>query len=254
MIIVLSPAKTLDFDQKVPISVDTQPRFIEEASSIMAALLEYDEQALAKLMKISNKLALLNTERHHQWQDVHSFDDSMQAIYAFRGEVYNGLKINQFSEADVMFAQKHVRIMSGLYGVLRPLDLIQPYRLEMGTKINVENFANLYKFWGAKIADTLNMDAQEQGSQVLVNLASKEYFKSILPEALKLKIITPVFKELKGDSYKVIAIYAKKARGLMTAFVIKNRIVDVQNIKHFNQDGYMFDTNQSNDTEWVFTR
>jgi cytoplasmic iron level regulating protein YaaA (DUF328/UPF0246 family) len=254
MIIILSPAKTLDFEHDASVKTMTEPRLAEDASQIMKKLSEYDEPGLEKLMKISSKLASLNALRHRSWSATHTNENSKQAIYAFRGEVYNGIDIDRFNVDEMEFAQQHVRILSGLYGVLRPLDRIQPYRLEMGTKLNIDKNKNLYEFWGNSITEVLQKDLDATQNPVLVNLASNEYSKSVKTDALSAPIVTPVFKELKNGDYKVIAIYAKKARGLMTAYVIKNRITNAEDLKSFDEDGYMFDVNLSTDNEWVFTR
>lgn len=254
MIIILSPAKTLDFDQKVDFKQFSEPRFLNEASQIMNSLVAYEPNALSQLMKISDKLAQLNVARHHAWSFKHDLTNALQAIYVYRGEVYNGLNVDAYTREDLAFAQNHIRILSGLYGVLRPLDLIQPYRLEMGTKLQVEDTKDLYKYWDIKIAEALNADAFTINSEVLVNLASNEYSRAAFTNALKLQVITPVFKEFKNGRYSVVAIYAKKARGLMTSWVVKNRLDNVEQMKHFDMEGYGFDANQSNETEWVFTR
>jgi cytoplasmic iron level regulating protein YaaA (DUF328/UPF0246 family) len=254
MIIILSPAKTLDFEHDAVVKTMTEPRLVDYSAQIMKQLSEYDEPGLEKLMNISSKLASLNALRHRNWSVKHTDKNSKQAIYAFRGEVYNGIDIDQFNADDIKFAQSHVRILSGLYGVLRPLDGIQPYRLEMGTKLNVDNNKNLYDFWGNQIAEVLEKDLNATPKPVLVNLASNEYYKSVKTSTLSAPVVTPIFKELKNGDYKVIAIYAKKARGLMTAYAIKNQITNIDDLKTFDEQGYMFDVNISTDTEWVFTR
>ncbi len=254
MLFILSPAKTLDFEHSAPINKTSQPIFKKEASVLMDQLKEFSQQELSKLMNISSNLAELNTIRHKSWEQKHNQKNAKQSIYAFRGEVYNGLDIEQFDENDLNFAQDSLRILSGLYGVLRPLDLIQPYRLEMGTKLNNPNGKNLYEFWNDQIAKTLNKHAEKTGKNTLINLASNEYFKAVKKDALKLNVVTPVFKELKDDTYKVIAIYAKKARGLMSAYIIRNRLTDPQELKNFTDEGYMYAENLSSSKEMVFTR
>lgn len=254
MLIILSPAKTLDFNQDTANLPYSEPRFINEASSIMQALSEYDEPALMQLMKISKNLATLNQARHQEWFANHQINNALQAVFAFKGEVYSGLNISDYSAEDLSFAQDRIRILSGLYGMLRPLDLVKPYRLEMGTKLAVGNAKTLYKFWGSKIADALNEDADSIESRTLVNLASHEYSRAAFNDSLRLRVITPVFKAFKNGRYSVVPIYAKKARGLMCSWAIKNRICDAENLKKFNLAGYMFDVNQSTERDWIFTR
>ncbi len=254
MIFVISPAKTLEFGQPAPVKKHTSPQFQAEANQLMSILKEFSQDELARLMNISQNLAELNTIRHSNWEEEHTLSNAKQSIYTFRGEVFNGLNIEQFNSDDLNFAQKGLRILSGLYGVLRPLDLIQPYRLEMSTKLENPEGKNLYEFWDDKIAQQIQKDVEKSGTNTLINLASNEYFKAIKGKLDNIKIITPVFKELKNDKYKVIAIYAKKARGLMSAFIIRNRIEKPEDLKNFQENGYMYDDNQSSDKEWVFTR
>ncbi|HKK59127.1 MAG TPA: peroxide stress protein YaaA [Salinivirga sp.] len=254
MLFILSPAKTLDFEHEAPVKNSSQPLFKDEAAMLMEQLKKLSQDELSKLMNVSNKIAELNTIRHQNWQKSHTQKNAKQSIYAFRGEVYNGLNIEQFDEQDLEFAQGSLRILSGLYGILRPLDLIQPYRLEMGTKLTNTNGKNLYEFWSDQLAKTLNKQGKENGTDTLVNLASNEYYKAVKKDALKLNVITPVFKELKDDNYKVIAIYAKKARGLMSAYIIRNRITHAEDLKNFSEAGYMYAENLSSSKEMVFTR
>lgn len=254
MQIILSPAKTLNFEDAPKINTFSKPDLTTDAKQIMSHLKKFEQGELGKLMNISSKLAELNTIRHNNWEQKHDLKNSKQCVYAFNGEAYNGLNIEQFDEESMKYAQDHLKIISGLYGVLRPLDIIQPYRLEMGTKLKTDKGNNLYEFWGDKIAQVINKDATKSGSNTLINLASNEYFKAVNVKALSLDVITPVFKELKNDQYKVISVYAKKARGLMTAFAIKNRITEPEQLKNFEEEGYMFDANQSTDKQWIFTR
>lgn len=254
MLVILSPAKTLDFESPVPVEDYARPIFPEMAAQLMNSLKKLSQDELGRLMKISPALAGLNTIRHQHWQQAHHPDNSRQSIYAFKGEVYNGLNARQFDKDAMQFAQQHLHILSGLYGILRPLDLIQPYRLEMGTKLNNQAGKTLYQYWNGKIAQKLQEHATQTGSNTLINLASNEYFKAVKKDAHHMEIITPVFKELKNDSYKVISVYAKKARGLMSAYIIRNRITAPAKLKNFNEAGYMYDDNQSVDNEWVFTR
>ncbi|PLX17623.1 MAG: peroxide stress protein YaaA [Salinivirgaceae bacterium] len=254
MQIILSPAKTLNFTDKSVVDTHATPLFSAEAKEVMSDLRQFGQAELGKLMGISSKLAELNTIRHNAWEQNHDLENSKQCVYAFNGEAYNGLNVSQFNREDMQFAQDHLKILSGLYGVLRPLDIIQPYRLEMGTKIKIGKAKNLYEFWGEKLAQVINNDAEKSGSYTLINLASNEYFKAVNVKALSVDVITPVFKELKNGQYKVISVYAKKARGLMTAYAIRNRITNPEELKKFNEEAYMFDANQSSKNQWVFTR
>lgn len=254
MLFILSPAKTLDFEHEAPIKKSSQPIFKDNAELLINQLKNKSQNELSKLMSISDKLAELNTIRHKSWEKNHTKKNAKQCIFAFRGEAYNGLNIEQFTQEDLEFAQDRLRVLSGLYGVLRPLDLIQPYRLEMGTKLENPQGKNLYEFWNAQVAETLNKHAEKTGTNTLVNLASNEYFKAVKKDVLKPNVITPVFKELKNDSYKVISVYAKKARGMMSAYIIRNRITDSEDLKNFTEEGYMFDENLSSSKEMVFTR
>jgi len=253
MLVIISPAKTLKTDLQA-IENSTTPVLINKSKKLAGILKGYNPTQFTELMGISTKLAWLNFERYQQWKAPYIYKEALNAIYAFRGEVYNGLDIDSFSEEDVAYTQDHLRILSGLYGVLKPMDAILPYRLEMGTKLGVGKYKNLYQFWGDLITNTLNNDLKSFGENTLINLASEEYFKSINTKLLKANIITPVFKENKDGNYKVISIYAKKARGMMTRFIIKNRITQVNDIKHFEHNGYYFNENLSNKSSFVFTR
>ena len=252
MLIILSPAKTLDFDTASHTVKSTKPPMLTKAEELIRVMRGKDVEEIRQLMKVSEKIAALNIERYRDWSIENNKSQGKQAIYAFMGDVYAGLDAASFSSEDIKFAQTHLRILSGLYGVLRPLDKMQAYRLEMGTKLENENGNNLYKFWGDKITDVLNEDINED--DIVVNLASDEYFKSINKDKIKSKVITPVFKEFKNGTYKVIAIYAKKARGLMSRFLIERKSTSVDEIKLFNVDSYSFDSGLSNDQELVFTR
>ena len=205
-------------------------------------------------MKISPKLGELNHHRFMNWARPFTPDNAKAAVLAFRGDVYTGLNADSFSDDDFTFAQQHLRILSGLYGLLRPLDLIQPYRLEMGTRFENKDGKNLYEFWDTKITQALNTQLTEIDSQVLVNLASNEYFSAVKLKILKADIITPVFKDFKNDKYKIISFYAKKARGLMAAYIIQQRITDVEQLKAFDSEGYYFSSEQSTAREWIFLR
>ena len=209
---------------------------------------------ISQLMSISDKLGDLNYARFHSWQQPFNTDNAKQAVLAFKGDVYTGLQADQMSDQELQWAQQHLRILSGLYGVLKPLDLMQPYRLEMGTRFENSRGKNLYEFWGDKITTALNDELQAQGSATVINLASNEYFKAVKPKALNADIITPVFKDWKNDKYKIISFYAKKARGMMARYVIDNRLTDVDALKDFNVEDYKFDAASSSDTDWVFSR
>lgn len=252
MKIVLSPAKSLDFDFDSPTGNYTQPELLDDAEVIADVLKKYTPKKLSSLMSISSNLGELNYERYQDWDREFTYPEDKQACLVFTGEVYRGLQARDLKAEDLEWAQDRLRILSGLYGILKPLDLIKAYRLEMGTKLKVKRKDNLYKYWGTKIADFLNKEMKED--EVLINLASNEYFKSIDKKAFNKRIITPEFKELKNGEYKMIAVFAKKARGLMTRYIIENRIEDPEQIKLFDVEGYGFDSNLSTEDKWVFTR
>ena len=252
MKILISPSKTLSFDSEVNCEFKSESRLINETKVLHKILLDYTSEDLKNLMSVSDKIADLNYNRFKNWEDPNTSENSRQAVYAFKGDVYSGLDANTIDEDKFDYLQNSLRILSGYYGLLRPFDQILPYRLEMGTKLENENGNNLYKFWGDKITDVLNEDINED--DIIVNLASDEYFKSINKDKIKSKVITPVFKEFKNGTYKVIAIYAKKARGLMSRFLIEKKSTSVDDIKLFNVDGYSFDSALSNNQELVFTR
>jgi cytoplasmic iron level regulating protein YaaA (DUF328/UPF0246 family) len=254
MLTILSPAKTLDFDTEVSISDESAPLFQKEANDLVKILRDFKEDDLSKLMKVSYEIAELNRERFANWNFNGKNKQSKQALLAFKGEVYRGLDADSLLYDDLQYAQNHVRVLSGLYGVLRPLDRIQPYRLEMGTKLDNAHGKNLYEFWGGKITSQLNKDLQEQKEKTLVNLSSNEYFKSLNKKEFEGAIVTPVFKEKKGNDYKVIAVYAKKARGMMTRFMIDNRIDSANDLKAFDAGGYVYEDSMSSAKEWVFIR
>lgn len=254
MLIVISPAKSLDFETAPVIRKHTQPRLLDHSAELMTALRPLVPDQLSKLMNISPALGELNWERNQAWAPPFSMRNAKQALLAFRGDVYLGLEADQFSADDFTFAQQHLRILSGLYGLLRPLDLIQPYRLEMGSALANARGANLYKFWGDIITTALNKDLK-QAAGPLVNLASGEYFKAIHPKALASDVVTPIFKERKGGGdYKVVSFSAKRARGMMSAFIIRNRISEANEMRRFDLAGYRFNTRLSRDNDWVFTR
>ena len=254
MLITLSPAKRLDFEKQNLIKRRSTPRFLKDSEQLVQRLREYSPAKLSKLMGVSDAIAELNHERFVQWRTPFTTNNAKQAILAFRGQAYVGLNADDYSDEDFQFAQECLRIPSGLYGLLRPLDLIQPYRLEMGCKLPTPGCKNLYEFWGNRITDQLSADLKKTKSKVLVNLASNEYFKSIKPKLLNARVVTPTFKEQKNGSYKMIAVYAKHARGLMASFIIRNRLVDIEGIKSFNIEGYCYNDGLSSEDDWVFTR
>lgn len=252
MKIIISPAKSLDFDSKSPTNTYTQPRFLAQSEKLHKKLKTISKNKLSELMKISDDLANLNYERNQNWQPPFTQENAKQAIYAFTGAVFQGIDPTSFSEEKTPILQDRLRILSGLYGLLKPLDLIQPYRLEMGTKLKVGTSENLYKFWGNTLADSLNDELKE--TDLLVNLASSEYFKALPKKALKTEMITPVFKDFKNGDYKIVMTYAKKARGLMVRYLIENNVTTLEGIKNFNVENYRFSEELSTQTELVFTR
>ena len=252
MIAVISPAKTLDFETKID-HERTLPIFQNEALKLIDVLKDKSEKEVQDLMSISEKLATLNVERYDNFTKKKDPVHAKQAMFAFQGDVYQGLGADSFNKKDVEFAQNHLRILSGLYGVLRPLDLIQPYRLEMGTQLEVGN-KNLYDFWQEKVAKQLKKDLKKQGDKVIINLASQEYFKAIDIDKLKAKIIDIDFKDYKNGEYKIISFYAKKARGLMSKYIIDNKIENIEDLKGFDYDGYYYDDNATTETNIAFKR
>ncbi len=254
MLIVISPAKTLDYDTPPVIGRYGEPRFLDRSQQLIDYLRNYSALDLAELMKLSMKLAELNFERYCDWKPPFTPENAKQAVLAMKGDVYTGLDAESFSKGDFTFAQEHLRILSGLYGVLRPLDLMQPYRLEMGTRLANEHGRDLYAFWGTSITEAVNRDLEAQRGDVLINLASNEYFKSIKTRLINSRIITPQFKEAKNGVYRMIGVYAKRARGLMSRFVIENRLSDPDAIKDFAVDGYRYNDAVSQGEKWVFTR
>lgn len=254
MLILLSPAKSLDYDSSLPTKKKSLPRFIDDSEILVNQLRKMTPAKLGALMSISDKLADLNAERYSTWERDFSVENSRQAILAFTGDVYQGLELDKWSADEFTLAQKQIRILSGLYGVLRPLDLMQPYRLEMGTKLDNERGKNLYEFWGEQITESLNSDLKKSGSEIIVNLASNEYFKSVKKAKLNGTLITPIFKDEKNANYKIISFYAKKARGMMTDFIVQNKIDDTTGLKKFKTAGYKYSKKDSSDTELVFLR
>ena len=254
MLLLISPAKTLDYETPVTTQLKSEPEFTDRAETLINNLRDYAPQDIAKLMKLSDKLASLNVARYQSWVKEHNEANAKQALLAFKGDVYTGLDAESFDDEDYQFAQNHLRILSGLYGLLKPMDLMQPYRLEMGTKLQNEAGKNLYSYWGSTITDRLNNELDDEQTPVVVNLASNEYFKSVQPKALNARLISPEFKDLKNGQYKIISFYAKKARGLMTRYAIKNRIENPEELKQFDLEGYRFNASMSEGDKWVFTR
>ena len=254
MIILMNSSKTMNFEQPAQISKHSVPEFSKDCEILVNQLQKLTVSDFAGLMGVSEKLAKLNVRRYKNWQTSPGVSEARQALLAFSGDIYAAMDVENYNSKAFDFAQKHLRILSGLYGILRPLDLIQPYRLEMAMKMTTDRGNNLYRFWGNRITTYLNETIKRESSGVLVNLASAEYFKAANPRLLKADIITPVFKEYKEPVYRVIAIYAKKARGSMCDFILRNSITRVEDLQAFNLDGYRFAPAQSSAKEWVFTR
>lgn len=254
MLAVISPAKTLDFDTPLPALPVTAPAFLERSQALISVLRDKSVPEIASLMGLSDKLAALNVARYQDWQRPFTPDNARPAVLAFKGDVYQGLKAEALAPADHAWAQDHLRILSGLYGLLRPLDLIQPYRLEMGIGLATPAGRSLYEFWGETLTEALNAALVAQGDRLLVNLASTEYFKAIKPKRLAGEVVTPVFKDRKNGQYKIISFFAKRARGLMAAHIIENRIDTVDGLRAFERAGYAFRPELSTATELVFTR
>lgn len=254
MLIVISPAKTLDFETAPTTQEFTQPELLKESKKLISELKKLEPAEVSSLMKISDKLGTLNYLRFNEWKTPFNLKNAKQALLAFKGDVYTGIEAESFSKQDLNFAQKHLRILSGLYGVLKPLDLMQAYRLEMGTQFENKQGKDLYQFWGGKLTEQVNKDLKAAKSKVLINLASNEYFKSLQATDIDAEIIVPVFKDFKNGKYKIISFYAKKARGLMSAYIIKNRLKKPEDIKAFNIDGYKYSKSESNGNNWVFLR
>ncbi|KAB1516178.1 peroxide stress protein YaaA [Photobacterium damselae] len=254
MLIVVSPAKTLDYESPLVTEQYTLPELTEHSQQLIEVCRELTPMDIARLMKVSDKIAGLNAARFAEWVPTFTPENARPAMFAFKGDVYTGLAAETMTVEQIAYAQQHFRMLSGLYGLLRPLDLMQPYRLEMGTKLENPRGANLYQFWGNIITDKVNLALAEQGDDILVNLASNEYFKSVKPKQVKGTIITPVFKDAKKGQYKVISFYAKKARGLMARYIIDNQIDSIEKLKEFDAAGYYFVAAESTATELVFKR
>jgi uncharacterized protein len=253
MLIIISPAKKLQEVNKGRADCTTI-EFPDESKYLIEELRKYKPEEIAKLMNVSPKLAELNFERYIKWEYPFKADEAAPAIFMFNGDVYRGMQSHNFSDEELDFAQKNLRILSGLYGIIKPFDNIMPYRLEMGTKLKTNKGKNLYEFWGEKITERINENFKKEGNRVLINLASNEYYKAVKPRKVEGDIITPVFKEQKGNDFKNIAIYAKRARGLMCRYIIKNSLANVDDLKGFNSENYSFNHELSSDKEFVFTR
>lgn len=254
MMIVVSPAKSLDFDTPVPTEKFSQPAFLDDAGTLMKTLRQLTPEDLSSLMKISSKLGELNVERNHNWHTPFTPENARQALFAFTGDVYVGLEAHSLDSKELEYAQQNLRILSGLYGLLRPLDLIQAYRLEMGTALQHGTTSNLYSYWGDRLTSHLNDELAAQNSQALLNLASQEYFRAVNVRMLSKPVISPIFRDYKNGKYKIISFYAKKARGMMAAWVIRNRVNDPQALADFDSGGYRFSASDSTPSEPVFLR
>ena len=254
MLIVLSPAKTLDFESPIKVNKTTEPDFIPRSAELISTLRTMPPAQIGSLMSISDSLAQLNVARYASWSKKFTPDNSRPAVLAFDGDVYEGLDARSLNARQLDWAQKHLRILSGLYGLLRPLDLMQPYRLEMGTRLETKRGKDLYAFWGDQITEALNESLTVAKAQALVNLASEEYFKSVKPAKLDRPVITPVFEEWKGGGYKIVSFFAKRARGLMARYAIEHKLTKPEQLKDFDSEGYAFDAKASNESRWIFRR
>ncbi|MEO8492396.1 peroxide stress protein YaaA [Pseudomonas sp.] len=254
MLMVISPAKTLDFESKPATPRFTQPQFLDHSQVLIEQLRELTPAQISELMHVSDKIGGLNAARFGSWNPAFTQANAKQALLTFKGDVYTGLNAETFSDADFSYAQDHLRMLSGLYGLLRPLDLMMPYRLEMGTKLPNARGKDLYAFWGTRISEWLNEALAAQGDDVLLNLASNEYFSAVKRTALNARIINTEFKDLKNGQYKIISFYAKKARGMMSRFVIEERINDPAKLKQFDVQGYRFNAELSKPDNLVFLR
>ena len=258
MLLLLSPAKKLNYSDPITDTFHSQPELLPQANMLIDRLKTLSPQEISRLMGLSDQLGSLNYQRYQDWHMTFNQDNARQAVFAFKGDVYQGLSAETFNEKDLIWAQDHIRIISGLYGLLRPLDLMQPYRLEMGTKFENLRGKDLYKFWGNIITDACNKQIKALSKKkippYLVNLASNEYFKAITPNNLETSVVTPIFKEKRGNDYRVISFFAKRARGQIAAFAIKNKISNINDLKDFRDGDYLFNSGLSSPDKWVFTR
>lgn len=253
MIVILSPAKNLDFESQVTTPLSTTPAFVKKSAELIQVLKAKKSSEIGALMHLSEKLSDLNFERYQNWKLKHTEKNSRPAVFAFNGEAYQGLSAEHFTSKELEYAQDHLRILSGLYGILKPLDLIQPHRLEMGTSLKTSKGKNLYEFWDNQVTKELNK-ALDKSDNILVNVASNEYFKVLHQKNITARIITCHFKEFKNGEYKTIMTFAKKARGMMARFIIEKRIAKPDDIKKFNYDKYIFQDSLSTENDWYFTR
>lgn len=255
MLALLSPAKTLDFESTVSVPRPSQPAFLDRSEELVETLRKKSRPQLRELMSISEKLADENFQRFREWKRPFSEDNARAALLAFKGDVYTGFELDQYSADDFRYAQKHLMILSGLYGILRPLDLMQPYRLEMGTALKTAKGSSLYEFWGDQLTRGVNAACRKSGSSVLVNLASKEYFSALQEDQLSAdRLITPQFKDLKNGTYKFLSYYGKKARGMMADFIVRERVETAADLRKFREAGYRYNKDLSDGDDWVFTR
>ncbi len=253
MLILISPAKTLDYSE-ASYEFHSKPRMLKDSQVLVEDLKQKSSKDLQQLMSVSEKIANLNVERFQSFKTPFNTKNAKPSVLAFKGDVYTGLQAEEMDKEDLEFAQDHLRILSGLYGVLRPMDLMQPYRLEMGTRLKNEKGKNLYEFWDDRITKTLNKDLKSSGGNAIINLASKEYFGSVKTQSLKGDLYHVNFKEERNGKYKIISFNAKKARGVMSRYIIKNRLTEPESLKAFDEDGYAFNPDLSSEREWIFTR
>lgn len=254
MLITLSPSKGQDFETPGLSKTHSKPGALKDSELLIEELRKIRQKDIQHLMSVSENIAKLNADRYQAFMTPFTTKNAKQAIFAFKGDVYSGIEIEKYQEADLKYAQNHLRILSGLYGCLRPLDLIQPYRLEMKTKLHNVRGENLYQFWGDRITDELNKELKKQHEPVLVNLASNEYFRSVKPKKLKGRLLNINFKETKDGKTRIVAIFAKRARGMMADYILRNRIEKADQIKKFRQGGYRFSRELSDDKQWTFVR
>lgn len=254
MLMLISPAKTLDYETPPTTANYSMPDYLEKSEELIEVVSKKSSPQLMKLMHVSQKIAELNVERFNQWQLPFNSENAKQAVLAFKGDVYTGLDASALAEDRLDYAQQHLRIISGLYGLLRPLDLMQPYRLEMGLKLKTKKASNLYQFWGEQITDAVNSMLAKQDEPVLINLASNEYFKAIQKKNLDGRLITPFFKDWKNGEYKMISFFAKKARGMMVRYAIDHKLQEVEGLQDFDYDGYSLNQELSHDDNWIFCR
>lgn len=253
MLLVLSPAKTLDFETPCD-KEQSYPKFQKEALELIGVLKEKSPEDIQELMDLSENLAELNVDRYRKFAKSKNSKRAKQAVYAFQGDVYQGLEAEALSDEDILYAQDRLRILSGLYGILKPLDLIQPYRLEMGTRLAFDDYTTLYNYWADKLSIELNKQSKKLKENTLVNLASQEYFKAVDLKALKMNVVDVEFLDNKNGTYKIISFWAKKARGLMAQYIIKNRIETIEGLQAFDSEGYLFDSESSTDNKLIFKR